>query len=126
MTHTDNIYSGTIIKGLQNGRKFGFPTANIELAEGLLPPETGIYAVKVWLKKQSLFGMLYVGTRPTLQLDKLSIEIHLFNFQEDIYGQQLQFEILKKIREEKTFDSPQQLIDQLRLDKQHIIHLLNE
>ena len=126
MTHTDNIYSGTIIKGFQNGRKFGFPTANIELAEGLLPPETGIYAVKVWLKKQSLFGMLYVGTRPTLQLDKLSIEIHLFNFQEDIYGQQLQFEILKKIREEKTFDSPQQLIDQLRLDKQHIIHLLNE
>ena len=70
--------------------------------------------------------MLYVGTRPTLQLDKLSIEIHLFNFQEDIYGQQLQFEILKKIREEKTFDSPQQLIDQLRLDKQHIIRLLNE
>lgn len=126
MTHTDNIYSGTIIKGLQNGRKFGFPTANIELAEGVLPPETGIYAVKVWLEKQSLFGMLYVGTRPTLQLDKLSIEIHLFNFQEDIYGQQLQFVILKKIREEKTFDSPQQLIDQLRLDKQHIIQLLNE
>ena len=126
MTHTDNIYSGTIIKGLQNGRKFGFPTANIELAEGLLPPETGINAVKVWLEKQSLFGMLYVGTRPTLQLDKLSIEIHLFNFQEDIYGKQLQFEILKKIREEKTFDSPQQLIDQLRLDKQHIIRLLNE
>ena len=126
MTHTDNIYSGTIIKGLQNGRKFGFPTANIELAEGVLPPETGIYAVKVWLEKQSLFGMLYVGTRPTLQLDKLSIEIHLFNFQEDIYGQQLQFVILKKIREEKTFDSPQQLIDQLRLDKQHIIRLLNE
>ncbi len=126
MTNTGNTYSGIIIKGLQNGRKFGFPTANIALADGVLPPETGIYAVKVWLEQKTLFGMLYVGTRPTLQLDQLSIEIHLFDFQEDIYGKQLQFEVLKKIREEKTFDSPQQLIDQLRLDKQHIIRLLNE
>ena len=70
--------------------------------------------------------MLYVGTRPTLQLSELSLEIHLFDFQEDIYGKQLQFEILKKIREEKKFDTPQQLIEQLRLDKEKIISLLNE
>lgn len=119
-------YSGFIVKGLQNGRKFGFPTANITLADGLLPPDTGIYAVKVWLEQQQLYGMLYVGTRPTLQLSELSLEIHLFDFQEDIYGKQLQFEILKKIREEKKFDTPQQLIEQLRLDKEKIISLLNE
>ena len=126
MTHTGDIYSGKIVKGFQNGRKFGFPTANIVLDDENNLPDTGVYAVKVILNDQHLYGMLYTGTRPTLNLATLSIEIHLFNFDTDIYGQNLQFEILRKIRDERKFDSPQELIAQLKKDKEKILCLLNE
>lgn len=126
MTHTGDIYSGKIVKGFQNGRKFGFPTANVVLDDENKLPDTGVYAVKVTLNDQPLYGMLYAGTRPTLNLATLSIEIHLFNFDTDIYGQNLQFEILRKIRDERKFDSPQELIAQLKKDKEKILCLLNE
>lgn len=126
MNSSGKIYSGKVIKGFQNGRKFGFPTANIMLANEQDLPEKGIYAVKTMVNQKHLYGMLYVGTRPTLHLASLSIEIHLFNFDSDIYGQTLQFEILTKIREERKFNNPQELITQLKNDKKQIINILNE
>lgn len=119
------IYSGKVIKGLQNGRTFGFPTANILLDEGNIAPSNGVYAVSVKVRQQELKGMLYVGTRPTLDLINTTIEIYLFDFKEDIYDQKLDFTIEKKIREEQKFASVQELIEQLKKDKEQIINYFN-
>lgn len=118
-------YSGIVIQGLQNGRTFGFPTANIVLDEGNICPSAGVYAVSVFLLNQELKGMLYVGTRPTLDLQTTTIEIHLFDFEGDIYHKKLTFTIEKKIREEKKFATVQQLIEQLKKDKEQIINYFN-
>ncbi len=112
-------YHGIVIKGLQNGRKFGFPTANIALEEET-SLETGVYAAWVETNTNKYKAMLYVGTRPTLNLNNISIEIHLLDFKGDLYGQRLSFDIVTKIREEKKFKSTNELIAQLRLDRKDV------
>lgn len=116
-----DVYKGTVIKGLQNGRKFGFPTANLELEKGEGIPSPGVYAVIVDIEGQHFNGMLYVGIRPTLHLSEVSVEINIFDFVEDIYGQLISFSIMKKIREEIKFDSTKQLIAQIKQDKEDIL-----
>lgn len=112
-------HHGTVIKGLQNGRKFGFPTANIALDE-----ETnlavGVYAAWVETSTKKYKAMLYVGTRPTLNLNNISIEIHLLDFKGDLYGKRLSFDIATKIRDEEKFKSTEKLIAQLRLDRKAV------
>lgn len=117
-------FFGTVIHGLHNGEGFGFPTANIQLDT----PEDialGVYAVTLQVDQQSLKGMMYVGTRPTLNLSELSLEIHLFDFKGDLYGKSVSFIIVDKIRDEERFNSTDELIQQLYLDKQAAIQLLN-
>lgn len=110
--------SGTVVKGFQNGRKIGFPTANIQINfDQKLIPGDGSYIVKVHLNNGLCkFGMLNIGTRPTMQTGR-SIEVHLFNFDQDIYGENLKIEFFKKIREEKHFKSIELLQEQLKLDE---------
>ena len=117
------ILTGTVIHGMHNGSKFGFPTANIHLQDGQMP-ETGVYAVRLQIDGQSYKGMLYAGTRPTLKMIEHTIEIHIFNFNQDIYGKNIRFEIVKKIRDEQTFPTINALIEQLHHDKQEILNLL--
>lgn len=117
-------YHGKVIHGLQNGRKFGFPTANILL----IPPaaiSTGVYAVKVYINSNTYGGMLYVGNRPTLNLDQISVEINIFNFNLDIYDQNISFYIIHKIREEKRFSSIEQLIEQIKNDREKAIYYVS-
>lgn len=113
------MYRGIVIHGLQNGRKFGFPTANVKLDNA---PEIGkgVYAVKLEVIGQQYKGMLYVGTRPTLDLNELSFEINILDFHKDIYDEVLSFEIIKKIRDEQRFDNVNALIEQLKLDRKAV------
>ncbi|MDL2309063.1 riboflavin kinase [Bacteroidales bacterium OttesenSCG-928-B11] len=110
-------YYGKVIHGNKNGRKFGFPTANILLNNSENSPEKGIYAVQVTIGNKSFGGMLYVGTRPTLNLNGISIEINIFDFNDDIYDEAISFEIVKRIRDDQKFPSIDQLIAQLQQDK---------
>ena len=114
------IYSGKIIHGKKNGRKFGFPTVHILLDPDQQITDTGVFATQVYVFDKSYKGMLYVGYRKTLDLSQLSIEINIFDFNEEIYDQTLNFEILKKFRPDQTFDSVDQLIEQIKLDELEI------
>lgn len=117
-------FFGTVIHGLHNGEGFGFPTANIQL-DTPQDIDLGVYAVTLQVDQQHLNGMMYVGTRPTLNLSELSLEIHLFDFKGDLYGKSVSFIIVDKIRDEERFNSTDELIQQLYLDKQAAIQLLN-
>ena len=119
-----NIF-GKIVHGLGKGTQFGFPTINIELIDKELQIENGVYAVTVTVNNQSHNGMLYVGTRPTLNLHERSIEIHILDFKEDIYHQQIFFHILHKIRDEMKFNSIEELIQQLHRDRNMVYDYLS-
>ena len=117
-------YSGTVAHGLQNGRTFGYPTANVT---GVTPPlelAPGVYAAKVRARGSEYGAMLYVGTRPTLGLSESTLEIHLFDFDGDLYGTSLEFALFGKIRDERQFPSVEALVEQIRRDEAEIRELL--
>jgi riboflavin kinase / FMN adenylyltransferase len=110
--------TGTIIKGKQLGRTIGFPTANIRIQEDYkLIPKNGVYIVKSIINQKVVFGMMNIGFNPTISNEKLSIEIHYFDFGADLYDQKLIVSILKYIRPEQKFDSVDLLKEQLEKDK---------
>ena len=115
--------SGKVVKGLQNGRSFGFPTINIELDEPDLLNDTGVFATELILNEARYQGMLYVGTRPTLDLQDKTVEINIFDFQEDCYGAEVKFKIGQKIRPEKKFSCLEDLICQMKKDKDEILQI---
>jgi riboflavin kinase/FMN adenylyltransferase len=125
MVMEEQWLSGRVVQGLQNGRTFGFPTINIELDKPDMLNETGVFATEVILHGMIYHGMLYVGTRPTLDLDVKTVEINIFDFDEDCYGLEVKFKIKQKIRPEKKFHSLEDLISQLRKDKDEILQLFD-
>ncbi|MCQ2269949.1 MAG: riboflavin kinase [Bacteroidales bacterium] len=116
--------SGMVVRGLQNGRQFGFPTINVRLNADCHWDEVGVFAAKVTLRGQSYNGMMYVGTRPTLNLTEKTIEINLFDFDGDCYDEQVDVCVGQKIRGEQKFASIDDLIFQLKKDKNEILQLL--
>lgn len=106
---------GTVTKGASLGTKLGFPTANIEAHHEVLPP-AGIYAVRVVFDKHNYAGVCYIGRNPTFFRNEQSIEAHIFNFKKNIYGQDLEIQFLRKIRKEKKFSGPLELIKQIKKD----------
>ena len=117
--------SGKIIKGDKLGRKIGYPTANLKIFEKYkLKPQNGVYLIRTKLKKQTYFGMMNIGIRPTISAKNNQIETHLFNFNENLYGLEMTLEILEKIREEKKFESIEKLKIQLDFDKKHCQKLI--
>lgn len=121
--HNGQWLSGRVVRGLQNGRKFGFPTINIELDKPDLLNDTGVFATELVLNDVHYYGMLYIGTRPTLDLQTKTVEINIFDFDEDCYGTNVMFKICRKIRSEQKFSSPEKLIDQLKKDKDEILQI---
>lgn len=110
---------GTVVRGRQLGRTIGYPTANIAVANPLkLVPANGVYAVQVWHNKQKYGGMLNIGTRPTVDGTNRTIEVHIFDFDEDIYDQTLQVNFVQRLRNEQKFDGLDALIAQLKKDEQ--------
>ncbi len=112
-------FRGKVIDGYKMGRKIGFPTANIEPDDTeKLIPATGVYAVKVKWKNFIYLGMMNIGQRPTMENGAaISLEVHIFNFDENIYNQTLEIIFFEKIRDEKKFDNVNELIEQLKKDK---------
>lgn len=107
---------GTVIKGISLGKSLGFPTANINPHHEVLPPQ-GVYAVKVIFKDKSLNGICYIGTRPTFKPHPAKhIEVYIFNFNQNIYGKYLEIQFIKKIRDERKFDSCGSLVRQIKND----------
>lgn len=120
---------GRVVGGQQEGRRLGFPTANIELDDPhKLIPSGGVYAVNVHLfgEPESRHGMMNIGTRPTFDGHRQTLEAHIFQFSGDLYGQRLVVSFRRRIREERRFDSPDQLRKQLKRDAAQIEQLFNE
>lgn len=111
------FFTGIVIHGEKRGKELGFPTANIQLDQSDTTIEPGVYATELILDNEKHQGMLYVGTRPTLNLSQKSIEIHIFNFNRNIYGIQIQFFVFKKIRGDQRFNSIEELIAQIEKDQ---------
>ena len=97
---------GVVVKGDQIGRSIGFPTANIQIQEShKLIPADGIYAVHMLWQSQTYKGMLYIGDRPTVQGSKKVIEVNIFEFDQEIYDEQIQVKLIAYIRGDQKFDS---------------------
>jgi riboflavin kinase/FMN adenylyltransferase len=111
-------FMSDVIKGESRGSLLGFPTANLEIKNEILPPR-GVYAVKIISEGKKYSGMANVGFRPSFhkQNRQMNVEVHIFDFQKRIYGQLLIVEFLHKIREERIFSSPAELIKQLKKDE---------
>ena len=111
-------FTGTVIHGKKLGRTIGFPTANIKIEESYkLIPAQGVYAVQCVIDNQKCNGMLNIGTNPTVSGQNTSIEVHLFDFDQDIYDQEITVELIKRIRDEQKFASVDDLKTQLQEDK---------
>jgi riboflavin kinase / FMN adenylyltransferase len=117
--------TGKVIEGFKNGRQIGFPTANIELFDHeKIIPAIGVYAVRVTWKGSQYKGMLNIGHRPTLDNGlTISIEVHILDFDTDIYNQTLEVGFIIKIRDEQKFNGIEALKEQLQKDKLYVLSL---
>ncbi len=110
-------FEGPIVKGRQLGRTIGFPTANVAVQKNYkLIPSNGVYASKIHLRNEEFYGIMNIGNRPTVDGIGRTQEVHIFDFVDDIYGEIIKVEVLEFIREEKKFDSIQDLIKQIEID----------
>ena len=119
--------SGIVIEGRKIGRTIGFPTANIKPdSQYKLIPGNGVYAIEVQLNDNLYPGMLSIGSNPTVNTDNRfrSIEVHILNFDKDIYGEKISVIFRKKLRDEKKFDNLEQLTAQMGRDKLDTLRLL--
>ncbi|MDO9374716.1 MAG: bifunctional riboflavin kinase/FAD synthetase [Bacteroidota bacterium] len=133
----DYFFSGTVVEGNKLGRTFGYPTANLQIEdENKLIPGNGVYAVEVLQPHAELGhqevaidifrGMMNIGVRPTVDGSKRVIEVHIFNFDKDIYGETLTVTIKKHLRSEIKFDGLDSLKKQLGKDKKAAIEVLGK
>ena len=118
------ILTGKVIGGLGRGKSLGFPTANILIDNYKIKPGNGVYYISSMLDGQNINGMMNVGVNPTFKDKGHSIEIHFFDFKQNLYDKQISVRVIEKIREEKEFDSPDDLTKQLQLDKKKCIELI--
>lgn len=120
---------GNVVDGDKRGRQIGFPTANVAPIEQIIYPENGVYAVRFTIGAQSYAGVCNIGIKPTFnQLENPvpSIEVHILDFQEDIYGEKVEVELIQKIRDEKKFDSIDELTKQIAKDKKTAVEILQK
>ncbi|PIP18766.1 MAG: hypothetical protein COT38_00790 [Candidatus Omnitrophica bacterium CG08_land_8_20_14_0_20_41_16] len=117
---------GTVIKGTALGRILGFPTANIDPHQEVIPA-AGIYAVRIILGHNKLKGACYIGTRPTIGREnkRTNVEAHIFNFNKNIYGKYLEIQFVKRIRLDKKFANLTSLSKQIRKDVSTVKKILN-
>mgnify|MGYP006285359783 CR=1 FL=1 len=123
--HTFTL-TGTVVHGQRIGNSIGFPTANLEISQRhkLIPPN-GIYAVRVRHQNEQYGGMLYIGDRPTLkEYNNRTIEVNIFDFDQEIYGDKLQLEFIDFIREDSAFTSLEDLSAQLAQDREAAMSIL--
>ena len=119
------MLNGTIVNGKKLGGKIGFPTANLDIKEPYkLIPKTGVYVIKTIIDAVLYTGMMNIGFNPTVEGKHQTIEAHLFDFNKDLYGRKVTIELLFFLREEQKFNSIEDLIIQLNLDKVNALFYL--
>ncbi len=113
------MLTGKIVKGKQLGRKLGFPTANLHIKENYkLVPKEGVYVVKAKLENSLHYGIMNIGTNPTVGGTTQTIETFFFNWDKDLYNQYLKIDMLKRIRNEENFATTQELIQAMQKDQE--------
>lgn len=114
----DYSLTGIVSKGKQLGRTIGYPTANIQIDENYkLIPQNGVYIAKSSIDGKLIYGMMNIGTRPTVDGTTQTIEINFFDFKQDLYDQKITVSLLKRMRSEQKFESIDALKKQLGIDK---------
>lgn len=120
------ILHGTVVHGEKRGGKIGFPTANIHTDQGKkIIPKTGVYAVWIRIDQTYYAAMMNIGKRPTFEGESLTMEVHIFDFDKDIYGKEVQTQLVKRLRDEKKFSGVEELKDQLKKDRSEAKKILN-
>jgi|TARA_B110001469_G_scaffold118563_1_gene125416 riboflavin kinase/FMN adenylyltransferase len=115
---TPFMLSGKVVNGKKLGGQIGFPTANIDILEDYkLIPKTGVYVVQSEINNKTIFGMMNIGNRPTVSGTHQTIEVHFFDYNNDLYNTFLTIELLFFLRDEHKFDSIESLIFQLKKDE---------
>ena len=121
------MLTGTVKKGKGLGKGFGFPTANLHIAEAYkLIPKNGAYVVKSNLDGKDYHGMMNIGFNPTVDGSQKSIEVNFFEFEGNLYGKKIQVQLLHRIRDEHKFNSIEELKEQLKKDKNHSLDLISK
>ncbi|MDM5327934.1 bifunctional riboflavin kinase/FAD synthetase [Neobacillus sp. CF12] len=119
---------GIVVHGDKRGRTIGFPTANVDTIDEYIVPPLGVYAVKIKIGESWYEGVCNVGYKPTFNKEalKVSVEVHIFDFKEDIYGQQVTVEWHQYLRKEQKFTGIDELVSQIERDKQNAIEYFNK
>lgn len=112
------MLTGKVVKGKRLGRKLNYPTANLHIEEDYkLIPKNGVYIVKSFIDSKTYFGMMNIGTNPTVNGTKQTIETHFFDTSFNLYDKKIQIQMIKRIRDEKKFNSLEQLQDAMQQDE---------
>ncbi|MEX2436272.1 MAG: bifunctional riboflavin kinase/FAD synthetase [Balneolaceae bacterium] len=121
------ILNGTVVHGDKRGKKIGFPTANIHLENPKKTvPKRGVYAVWARVDGKYYQGMMNIGKRPTFDGTNETLEVHIFNFDDDIYGMEIQVQFVDRIRDERSFSGIEELKKQLETDREMVKDTLNK
>lgn len=121
------ILNGTVVHGDKRGNKIGFPTANIHLENPKkIVPKHGVYAVWARVDGEYYQGMMNIGNRPTFDGTNETLEVHIFNFDDDIYGMEIQIQFVDRIRDERSFSGIEELKKQLETDREMVKDTLNK
>ena len=111
---------GMVVHGDKRGRELSYPTANIDLQnQHKIVPKQGVYLVKSKFNDRVVYGMMNIGTKPTFDTTMPSIEVHFMDWNGDLYGQEIQVELLKWIRDERKFKTAKELQTQIQMDEQN-------
>ena len=118
---------GRVVKGKGLGKTIAFPTANLLIEDAYkLTPKDGSYVIQTSYNQITVYGMLNIGTNPTVEGNSRSIEMHLFDFDEDIYGKKFTIEFIKRLRDEQKFESLEALKSQLEKDKLNSLEIIRK
>lgn len=121
MLNRPYIIKGKVVHGKKLGRTIGFPTANLDYSKEALIPRKGVYYTNVQWQDKIYKGITSVGNNPTVNGDKLTIETYILDFNNDLYGHNIKVYFIKKIRDEKKFNSIDDLVIQLKKDKDYAL-----
>ena len=116
---------GEVVKGHSRGKELGFPTANLKIDKDKIIPKNGVYLVKSKIDHQDVYGMMNIGYNPTFNNKSKKIETHFFNLNKNLYGKIIKIELLEYIREEKRFETVDDLIQRLKLDREKCLKLIH-
>tara|TARA_R100001143_G_C3361367_1_gene137147 strand:- start:89687 stop:90649 length:963 start_codon:yes stop_codon:yes gene_type:complete len=121
------LLNGTVIHGDKRGKSLGFPTANIQPENpSKVIPKKGVYATWIRVDESYYRGMMNIGERPTFNEASFSIEVHILDFNEDIYGKEIQVQFVERIRDEMEFNGKNELVEQLHKDKEMTNNILKK